>query len=108
MSVNSVNAEQLAALIRERGVQRVANHVRDAGVVWALAEGIDLTGWQVSQVAGAIAFSHTWPPESGAKPDALILCVNAPRAERARWQTLVDEDPGASCILLMAPGGWVA
>jgi excisionase family DNA binding protein len=102
-----VTAEQLVELMRERGVVWVGDTVADFAkqLVPSILEGLNLVRWVVRQTDGATLFYRV--ADGAATDETRVLVVNAPPAERTRWEALAAEQPGPT-IVVMAPGGRVA
>jgi hypothetical protein len=116
--------EQLAALIRERGVVEMAQIVADFGRQFraAMELGWDLTRWRVAQTAGTVLFHRVHPEHRAGDLPVLdtirgglysdeprLLCVNAPESARAYWEgellrwTLEDLEAYGDTVLLLTP-----
>ncbi len=111
----TLSQPQLVALIREHGVQAIADAISNPGTM--LERGWNLLFWRFQQVPGAVIFfqvrqTRTEYTAKGPKPvyepteEPGILVVNAPESDRAKWEHLVS-DAGAP-VVLCAPGGRVA
>lgn len=113
---DGMSHDQLAGLIREHGVRRMAEAVNNPVVM--LGEGWDLTRWHIGQIPGAVMFYRTDRPYdsnpiSGEEDTASatitdetsIMCINDRTDKRDEWvKALEGERP---VLVIMAPGGRV-
>jgi hypothetical protein len=103
-----LSADQMAALIAEHGLARMVEVVEDAAkaVVGAFGpDGIPAPlNWHARQASGAVLFYQIGRDAAGHEVitgDERLLCVNAPEADRARWESIATESDAPVRVLLL-------
>lgn len=104
-----LSADQMATLIAEHGVARMAEVTNDAAKMLVAALGNDgipaPLGWRTQQANGAVLFVQVERDADGhtvVTDGERILCVNAPESERARYAAMAA-DSDAPVRVLMLP-----